>query len=48
MAGRPQRFDTLEAALAGMATRLRTAAREWRPHSELALVGGQTTDAIFF
>jgi hypothetical protein len=37
-----------EAALADMATRIRTPAREWRPHSELARGVGQTTLARFF
>ncbi len=48
LAGEPRRFETLEAALADMATRLRTPAREWRPHSELARGAGQTTLARFF
>ena len=48
LAGEPRRFDTLEAALADLATRLRTPAREWRPHSELVRGAGQTTLARFF
>ncbi|WP_081472240.1 Nre family DNA repair protein [Methanothrix harundinacea] len=48
LAGEPRSFETLEAALAEMATRLRTPAREWRPHSELARGAGQTTLARFF
>ena len=37
-----------EAALADMATRIRTPAGEWRPHSELVRGVGQTTLARFF
>jgi hypothetical protein len=48
LAGEPKRFETLEAALANMATRIRTPAREWRAHSELARGAGQTTLARFF
>ena len=48
LASQPKRFETLEAALADMATRIRTPAREWRPHSELARGAGQTTLARFF
>jgi len=48
LAGKPRSFETMEAALADMATRLRTPAREWRPHSELARGAGQTTLARFF
>ena len=48
LAGEPRSFETLEAALADMATRLRTPAGEWRPHSELARGAGQTTLARFF
>ncbi|MGB3944141.1 MAG: hypothetical protein WBK88_05055, partial [Methanothrix sp.] len=48
LAGEPKRFETMEAALADMETRLRTPAREWRPHSELARGAGQTTLARFF
>ena len=48
LAGEPRSFETLEAALADMATRLRTPAREWQPHSELARGAGQTTLARFF
>ena len=44
----PKSFETLEAALADMVTRIRTPAREWRPHSELARGAGQTTLARFF
>lgn len=44
----PQKFETLEAALAEMATRIRTPARDWRPFSELAQGAGQTTLARFF
>ncbi len=44
----PRKFETLEAALADMATRIRTPLREWRPHSELARGAGQTTLASFF
>ena len=44
----PKSFETLEAALAEMATRIRTPAREWRPHSELVRGVGQTTLASFF
>lgn len=44
----PKSFETLEAALVDMATRIRTPAREWRPHSELAQGAGQTTLASFF
>ncbi|MGB3944144.1 MAG: hypothetical protein WBK88_05070 [Methanothrix sp.] len=48
IAGKSRRFETLEAALADMATRLRTAAREWRPHSEIARGAAQTTLARFY
>ena len=44
----PKSFSTLEAALADMATRIRTPAGEWRPHSELVRGVGQTTLARFF
>ncbi|MGC9514961.1 Nre family DNA repair protein [Methanocrinis sp.] len=44
----PRKFETLEAALADMATRLRTPSRDWRPFSELAQGAGQTTLARFF
>jgi hypothetical protein len=44
----PRKFETLETALADMATRIRTPARDWRPHSELARGVGQTTLAKFF
>ena len=44
----PQKFETLEAALADIATRIRTPARDWRPHSELVRGAGQTTLAKFF
>jgi hypothetical protein len=44
----PRKFETLEEALAEMATRIRTPARDWRPHSELARGVGQTTLAKFF
>jgi len=44
----PRKFETMEAALADVATRLRTPAREWRLHSELARGVGQTTQARFF
>ena len=48
LAGKPKRFETLEGALADMATRLRTPEREWRPHSELVRGAVQTTLARFF
>jgi len=44
----PRKFETLEAALADMATRLRTPSRDSQPHSELARGAGQTTLASFF
>ena len=44
----PRKFETLEEALADMVTRIRTPARDWRPHSELARGAGQTTLAKFF
>jgi hypothetical protein len=44
----PQKFETLEAALAEMATRIRTPARDWRPCSELSRGVGQMTLARFF
>ena len=44
----PKSFETLEAALADMATRIRTPAHDWRPHSELARGAGQTTLARFY
>jgi len=44
----PKKFESLEAALADMETRLRTPARDWQPHSELARGAGQTTLASFF
>jgi hypothetical protein len=44
----PQKFETLEAALADMATRIRTPLRNWRPSSELVRGAGQTTLASFF
>ncbi|HRW83626.1 MAG TPA: hypothetical protein P5049_09255, partial [Methanothrix sp.] len=43
----PKKFETLDAALADMATRLRTPARDLRSHSELARGAGQTTLAKF-
>ena len=48
LAGQPKSFETLEAALADMATRLRTPEREWRPCSELVRGAVQTTLARFF
>jgi hypothetical protein len=44
----PRKFETLEAALADMATRIRTPAGEWRPHSELVRGAGQTMGAKYF
>jgi len=44
----PRKFESLEAALADMATRLRTPSRDWQPHSELARGAAQTTLASFF
>jgi hypothetical protein len=44
----PRKFETLEAAMADMATRLRTPSRDWQPHSELARGAAQMTLASFF
>ncbi|MBN2251656.1 MAG: hypothetical protein JW724_06255 [Candidatus Altiarchaeota archaeon] len=44
----PKSFETLEAALADIATRIRTPSRDWRPHSELVRGAGQTTLGRFF
>ncbi len=35
----PRKFETLEAALVDMATRIRTPSRDWRPQSELVRGG---------
>lgn len=47
LSAEPRKFETMESALAEMATRLRTPSRDWRPYSELAQGAGQTTLARF-
>jgi hypothetical protein len=47
LSAEPRKFETMEAALAEMATRLRMPEREWRPFSEIARGAVQTTLANF-